>query len=48
MAAALFRHIASRNLDPRLHTHAVIANLTRDSEARWKGVEPALLPPIRS
>ena len=30
MVAALFRHIASRNLDPQLHTHAVIANMTRD------------------
>ena len=30
MAAALFRHIASRNLDPQLHTHAVVANMTRD------------------
>ena len=29
MAAATFRHLASRNLDPQLHTHAVIANMTR-------------------
>ena len=43
MAAALFRHIASRNLDPQLHTHAVIANMTRDGEGRWKSVEPTLL-----
>ena len=43
MAAALFRHIAGRNLDPELHTHAVIANMTRDDEGRWKSVEPALL-----
>ena len=40
MAAALFLHIASRNLDPQLHTHAVIANMTRDGEGRWKSVEP--------
>ena len=40
MAAALFRHIASRNLDPQLHTHAVIANMTRDGGGRWKSVEP--------
>ncbi len=32
MVAALFRHIASRNLDPQLHTHAVIANMTRDGD----------------
>ena len=41
--AALFRHIASRNLDPQLHTHAVIANMTRDANGRWKSVEPTLL-----
>ena len=40
MAAALFRHIASRNLDPQLHTHAVVANMTRDGEGRWKSIEP--------
>ena len=43
MVPALFRHIASRNLDPQLHTHAVIANMTRDEEGRWKSVEPTLL-----
>ena len=43
MVAATFRHIASRNLDPQLHTHAVIANVTRDAEGRWKSVEPTLL-----
>ena len=43
MAAATFRHIASRNLDPQLHTHAVIANVTRDASGRWKSVEPTLL-----
>ena len=43
MVAALFRHIASRNLDPQLHTHAVIANVTRDGDGRWKSVEPTLL-----
>ena len=43
MAAALFRHIASRNLDPQLHTHAVVANMTRDADGRWKSIEPTLL-----
>ena len=43
MVAALFRHIASRNLDPQLHTHAVIANVTRDGDGQWKSVEPTLL-----
>ncbi len=43
LAAALFRHIASRNLDPQLHTHAVVANMTRDAEGRWKSIEPTEL-----
>ena len=43
MVAATFRHIASRNLDPQLHTHAVIANMTRDAQGRWKSVEPVSL-----
>ena len=40
MVAALFRHVASRNRDPQLHTHAVVANMTRDADGRWKSVEP--------
>ena len=43
MAAALFRHVASRDLDPQLHTHAVVANMTRDGEGRWKSIEPTLI-----
>ncbi|MCY4408136.1 MAG: relaxase domain-containing protein [Rhodospirillaceae bacterium] len=43
MAAALFRHIASRNLDPQLHTHAVIINVTRDADGRWRSVDPVAL-----
>ena len=43
MAAATFRHIASRNLDPQLHTHAVIANMTRDADGRWRSVDPMAL-----
>ena len=43
MAAATFRHIASRNLDPQLHTHAVIANMTRDPKGRWRSVDPIAL-----
>ena len=41
--AATFRHIASRNLDPQLHTHAVIANMTRDAGGRMKSIEPTQL-----
>ena len=43
MVAATFRHVASRNLDPQLHTHAVIANMTRDCEGRWRSIEATLL-----
>ena len=43
LAAALFRHVASRDLDPQLHTLAVVANMTRDSEGRWKSIEPTWL-----
>ena len=43
MVAATFRHVASRNLDPQLHTHAVIANMTQDAEGRWRSVDPAVL-----
>ncbi len=39
MAAAAFRHLASRNLDPQLHTHAVIANMTRGRDGGWRSAE---------
>ena len=39
MVAATFRHVASRNLDPQLHTHCVIANMTRDAQGTWRSAE---------
>ena len=36
MVAATFRHETSRNLDPRLHTHTVIANMVRGEDGRWR------------
>ena len=39
MAAATFRHLASRNLDPQLHTHAVIVNMTRGRDGDWRSAE---------
>ena len=39
MVAATFRHLASRNLDPQLHTHAVIANMTRGPDGDWRSAE---------
>ena len=39
MVAATFRHLASRNLDPQLHSHAVIANMTRGRDGDWRSAE---------
>ncbi len=39
MAAATFRHLASRNLDPQLHTHCVVANMTRNGVGEWQSIE---------
>ena len=43
MSAALFRHIGSRKLEPQLHTHAVVANMTCGGAGRWKSIEPTEL-----
>ena len=44
MAAATFRHLASRNLDPQLHTHAVIANMTRGRDGGADRCVSMLIP----
>ena len=36
MVAATFRHDTSRNLDPQLHTHAVIANMLQGEDGKWR------------
>ena len=36
MVAATFRHDTSRNLDPQLHTHAVIANMVQGDDGKWR------------
>ncbi len=42
LVAALFLHDASRDLDPQLHVHAVIANVTWDAERQvWMALQPA-------
>src|SRR5213075_1440164 len=39
---ALFVHDASRDLDPQLHAHAVLANATWDAErGEWLALQPA-------
>src|SRR5918995_1410451 len=35
---AAFRHRTSRAGDPQLHTHVLIANLTRDENGEWRGL----------
>ena len=36
MVAATFRHDTSRNLDPQLHTHAVVANMVQGEDQKWR------------
>ena len=33
---ATFRHDTSRNLDPQLHTHCVIANMVQGGDGKWR------------
>jgi conjugative relaxase-like TrwC/TraI family protein len=39
LLAAVFRHETSRKLDPQLHSHAIILNLTKTSDAQWRSIE---------
>jgi conjugative relaxase-like TrwC/TraI family protein len=40
LAIAVYHHDTSRKLDPQLHTHAVVPNLTYDgTEGRWKALQ---------
>ena len=43
LVAATFRHVASRNHDPQIHTHCVIANMTRSPSSTWRPVDPTSL-----
>ena len=36
LVAATFRHDTSRNLDPQLHTHAVLANMVQARDGKWR------------
>ena len=40
MVVAGFRHLTSRDQDPQLHTHRVLANMTRTASGEWRSVEP--------
>ena len=40
LVAGLVRHASNRNLDPQLHTHAVVANMTRDPvTGEWRSLD---------
>lgn len=39
LTAAVFRHDTSRELDPQLHSHAVILNMTKGSDGNWRSLE---------
>ena len=43
MIVAGFRHLASRGGDPQLHTHCVLANMTRNASGDWRSVEPTMI-----
>ncbi len=36
IVAATFTHDTSRNLDPPLHTHAVLANMVKGEDGKWR------------
>ena len=38
IVAATFRHDTSRNLDPQLHTHAVLANMVKGTDGKWRSM----------
>ncbi|MBE0617465.1 MAG: relaxase domain-containing protein, partial [Proteobacteria bacterium] len=45
LVVATFDHATSRELDPQLHTHAVVANLTRRNDGSWGALHnPSLFP----
>jgi len=39
MAAALFEHNVSRNLDPQLHTHCVLFNITQRQDTNFRSAD---------
>ncbi|MGU9962330.1 MAG: MobF family relaxase, partial [Candidatus Puniceispirillales bacterium WSBS_2018_MAG_OTU23] len=43
MVAANFQHDTSRNLDPHLHTHCIIANMTINEKGEWRSIESTAL-----
>jgi len=49
IAMAVYRHDASRELDPQIHSHCVAFNLTYDDvEGRWKALQASDIYKMRS
>lgn len=44
--AATFRHRTSRDADPQLHWHVVVANTTRGPDGNWRTLDGSQLYPI--
>ena len=40
LVIATFRHGTSRALDPQLHSHNIILNMTQDEAGQWRSLEP--------
>ncbi|HEY1857033.1 MobF family relaxase [Acidocella sp.] len=40
LVIASFQHGTSRALDPQLHSHNIILNMTRDEAGQWRSLEP--------
>ncbi|MFY2610525.1 MobF family relaxase [Achromobacter ruhlandii] len=38
LVVAMFRHETSREQDPQLHTHAVLLNMTRRADGKWRAL----------
>src|SRR5262245_44229836 len=43
IVVARFEHESSRKLDPQLHTHAVVMNMSRRADGEWRALEPRAL-----
>lgn len=41
--SAAFRHRTSRAQDPHLHTHVIVANMTRTEDGEWRAIDGAAL-----
>ena len=38
LVVAMFQHDTSRNLDPQLHIHSVVANATQTADGKWRAL----------